>query len=201
MYVRESVRGPAGVTQIEYLSKTRNLVARLRRRSGVRILVIALCIAAIAAPAAFAKGQITPAPGGRDGVGGRGGPAGGWGGGGGGWGGGRAGGERWYGWGGKSGAPSRGGGENPGGRLGDTPKGGPPEGGGGGGGCFSGGGGGAASSNGGDKRVFWFPPVGGGCCGSTHLNYLSGGTTPELCRGGGGPRAHCAHARRDPWVS
>jgi hypothetical protein len=34
-------------------------VARLRRSRGVRILAIALCVAAIAAPAAFAKGQIT----------------------------------------------------------------------------------------------------------------------------------------------
>src|SRR5689334_22603940 len=59
MYVWERVRGPARLPQIEYLGKTRNLVAPLRRSRDVRILAIALCVAAIAAPAAFAKGQIT----------------------------------------------------------------------------------------------------------------------------------------------
>src|SRR2546430_5727884 len=55
----ESVRGPRGLAQVECLGKTRNLVASLRRSRGVRIFAIALCVAAIAAPAAFAKGRIT----------------------------------------------------------------------------------------------------------------------------------------------
>jgi hypothetical protein len=41
------------------LSETWNLVGRSERNRGVRIFLVAVCVAAIAAPAAFAKGRIT----------------------------------------------------------------------------------------------------------------------------------------------
>ena len=40
-------------------SKDRNLVAVFGRSRGMKLFPVALCVAAIAAPAAFAKGQIT----------------------------------------------------------------------------------------------------------------------------------------------
>jgi hypothetical protein len=59
MYVWQCFRGPARLRSDANLGETWNLVGSSGRNTGMRIFLAAVCVAAIVAPTAFAKGQIT----------------------------------------------------------------------------------------------------------------------------------------------